>query len=205
MVDRVEKAKSGDRVEQQSHDGGARLEHLGSLQIRVHALLRGVSEVNSGVYFCRSGDRVLAQLGSESVTLEDVSVEQFAEVRRSKQFSEPMQKAYAVTVMPKLIEPVLHRLREEIRSFKEKGASAHSSIKEVEVLSTDPLEFTIKGLLYSGRTSAEYEGSCTWNGAGTLTVVSQRGSTRVPVAELVKGNHGILGKILSKLPSAYGT
>lgn len=174
-----------------------------SLEVSAPLLSKGVYEVQSGVYFAVKDQKVVATLGSESVALDGVPAEAVATARRQRTFPSEMARAFTETVMPHLIEPVQAQLREEIRTFSECGPRSNSPITAVEITSIDPLEFTIKGSLFSGRTSYEYEGSCTWNNAGTLTVISNGKTARMPVSDLLGGNHGKLGRIMAKVGQVH--
>jgi hypothetical protein len=111
-----------------------------------------------------------------------------------------MVKAFADQVIPQLIEPVRYQIIEEIRRFNEAGAVKDSSIKTATIDSVDPLEFTIKGVLYSGH-YYERTGSFTWNPAGNLTVMTDGKCHRVPVSKILGGQQGFLSKVLTALGS----
>jgi hypothetical protein len=111
-----------------------------------------------------------------------------------------MVKAFTDQVIPQLIEPVQYLIIEEIRKFNEAGAVKDSSIKTATIDSLDPLEFTIKGVLYSGH-YYERTGSFSWNPAGNLTVMTDGKCHRVPVSNILGGRQEFLNKILVALGS----
>lgn len=171
-----------------------------NMSVSTKLFRRGVYESYSGVRFLSDRNTITAQLGSKLITLQGLDPLLLNQARATGSFPPEMVKAFADQVIPQLIEPVRHQIIEEIRRFNEAGAVKDSSIKTATIDSVDPLEFTIKGVLYSGH-YYERTGSFTWNPAGNLTVMTDGKCHRVPVSKILGGQQGFLSKVLTALGS----
>ena len=175
-------------------------ESCSSMSVSTKLFRRGVYESHSGVRFLKDGNTIVAQLGGKSTTLEGLDPLLLTEARSTGSFPPEMVKAFTDQVIPQLIEPVRYQIIEEIRKFNEAGAVKDPSVKTATIDSLDPLEFTIKGVLYSGH-YYERTGSFTWNLAGNLTVMTDGKCYRVPVSNILGGQQGFLMKVLTALGS----
>ena len=171
-----------------------------SISVSTKLFRRGVYESHSGVRFLKDGNTIVAQLGGKSTILEGLDPLLLTEARSTGSFPPEMVKAFTDQVIPQPIEPVQYLIIEEIRKFNEAGAVKDSSIKTATIDSLDPLEFTIKGVLYSGQ-YYERTGSFSWNPAGNLTVMTDGKCHRVPVSNILGGRQGFLSKVLVALGS----
>lgn len=175
-------------------------ESCSSMSVSTKLFRRGVYESHSGVRFLKDGNTTVAQLGGKSTTLVGLDPLLLTEARSTGSFPPEMVKAFTDQVIPQLIEPVRYQIIEEIRKFNEAGAVKDPSVKTATIDSLDPLEFTIKGILYSGH-YYERTGSFTWNLAGNLTVMTDGKCYRVPVSNILGGQQGFLMKVLTALGS----
>ena len=178
------------------------------LSVGKRFLSREIYEVNSGISFSVSDGNVVARLGDKRVVLPTVPVSSLDAARASGCFDQHFSDAFSRVVMPALIRPTLDTLKEEIREFVERdskdsrsgGISSQSGITDVQVLQLEPYEFSLKGLLRSVWSCAEYEASVTWAPSGSVLIVANNKTLRVPVSRIT-GDHapGMLGRILGEV------
>ncbi len=121
-------------------------------------------------------------------------------------FPSSIRQGFSEVVVPQLIEPARHALIEEIREFREGTARKDTCVKDVSIESEEPLEFGLRGVLYSGITVGlgEYEGSATWSKSGNIVVTAYGQSKRIPIGDIVNSSRSMLDMVLSEIGKLYG-
>lgn len=178
------------------------------LSVGKRFLSREIYEVNSGVSFSASAGNVVARLGDKRVDLPTVPVSSLEAARVSGSFDQHLVDAFNQVVMPALLSPVLETLKEEIRQFIECGYrdrrdGSPSGVTDVQVLQAEPYEFSMKGLLRSVWSCAEYEASVIWSTSGSVNIVGNNKSLRVPVSRIIGDDSGILRRLIGEVGRLY--